>query len=262
MRRRMVGLVASLALAAFGTLVLVGYAQSAHDRAAAAVPTTRVLVVTARVAKGTKAGDLTAKVKSSEIPTGSKIAGAVTDLAQLQGKVAVTDLLPGEQVLSDRFQTPQVLGRAGVPDGLLEVTVELDPERALGGGVKAGDTVAVLASFAPFELEAAGVASDPNAPKKTPNTTDVILHKVLVTHVQASTTGGGSSASKDKTTAKDDAKPDPAPTGTLLVTLALDAPSVERVVFTAEYGKLWLSAEPADAPEGGTQTQTRGSIYR
>ena len=70
-------------------------------------------------------------------------------------------------------------------------------------------------------------------------------------------------ASKNADDAKDgSATPDPAPTRELLVTLALDAESVQQVVFTAEYGTLWLSAEPSDAPTGELPIETRGTVYR
>jgi pilus assembly protein CpaB len=86
-----------------------------------------------------------------------------------------------------------------------------------------------------------------------PNTTHLILHKVLVTNVQVSEAVQKSD---------DDDVPDTAPAGSLLVTLALDAESVQRVVFTAEHGMLWLSAEPTNAPEGELIIETRGSVDR
>lgn len=261
MRRRLLGLVASLVLATFGTVVLVSYVQSAHDQAVAGEPTEPVLVVTTRIPKGTKAADLKGMVAVKDVPASTKVKGAVSRPSALTGKVAATDLMPGEQVLAERFDTPQVLGRAGVPKGLLEVTVQLAPERVLGGDIKPGATVAVLASFKPFDME----SPDPNAPKKTPNSTHIILHKVLVTNVQLTnmTTNRKTSEKKDGEEAKDedDTEPDPAPTGQMLITLATDAPSVERIVFTAEHGTVWLSAEPSDAPQGGTKIQTRGTIY-
>jgi pilus assembly protein CpaB len=254
----MVGLTASVVLAVFGTTVLVGYVQSAKDSAGAAEPTVPVLVVARGIDRGTKAADLGSKVKVRQVPADDKVDGAVSSVEALTGKVASTDLVPGEQVLADRFVTPRVLGRAGVPKGLLEVTVKLEPERAVGGSVSVGDKVAVLASFEPFDIDNTGDPVDSAGPKKTPNTTHLILHDVLVTRVQAdSTVRSGGNDNKD-----DASKPDPAPKGTLLVTLALDAPSVERVVFAAEYGKLWLSAEPPGASAAGTAIQTRGSIYR
>ncbi|MGH9188690.1 MAG: hypothetical protein ACRD0Q_01435, partial [Acidimicrobiales bacterium] len=47
-----------------------------------------------------------------------------------------------------------------------------------------------------------------------------------------------------------------APEDVLLVTLALDGPAAERVVFAAEHGTVWLSYEPLGADEGGTKIIT------
>ena len=258
MSRRTVGLLVSIALAVFGTVVLVGYVQSAHDKAAAGETTVPVLVVTKKIPRGTKASDLAGKVAIKHLPKADKVDGSVDRIAALEGKVAATDLLPGEQVLTDRFKTSQALGHEGVPKGLLEVTVRLSPERALGGAIRSGDTVAVVSSFEPFDIEAVtGMRNDdPNAPKKVPNTTHVILHKVLVTAVQTAD-APKSDKSPDKA---DDGQPGPAPKDDYLVTLAVDATSVQRVVFTAEFGKLWLSAEPSDAPDGQTRIETRGTV--
>ncbi len=41
------------------------------------------------------------------MPTKVAASGAVADLASLAGKVAAIDLLPGEQVVSSRFVTPE-----------------------------------------------------------------------------------------------------------------------------------------------------------
>jgi hypothetical protein len=49
--------------------------------------------------------------------------------------------------------------------------------------------------------------------------------------------------------------------GKYLVTLAIDAPAVEQVVFAGEHGFVWLSAEPTDANEGGTKIVTRANVY-
>jgi pilus assembly protein CpaB len=256
-RKRLVGLVASATLAVFGTAVLVGYVQSAHNKAAAAEPTASVLVVKQRVPRGTKASELEGKVEVKQVPDSTAVKGVVHSVGELDGtKVATTDLLPGEQVLADRFQSTQMLGRQGVPDGMLEVTIKLDPERAVGGTIRPGDTVAVLSSFKPFDLENISGA-DPNAPKQSPNTTHVILHKVLVTNVQTST---DQTATKTDVKKTDNTTPDTALKGQLLVTLALDATSVQRVVFTSEFGSLWLSAEPSDAPDGQTRVETLGTV--
>jgi pilus assembly protein CpaB len=131
----------------------------------------------------------------------------------------------------------------------LEVTISLEPARAMGGSLVPGDTVAVLSSFDP------GGTVQP--------TTGVLLHKVLVTQVQIDkrTTDTGFGSTKESKTVSTGLGQTTAPEGNLLITLALTAGSIERVVFTAENGSLWLAAEPPEAPTTGTQVQTYASVF-
>lgn len=270
MKRKLFGVLAALLLAAAGTFVLLLYVQAAEDRALAGEEVVEVYVVEAPIERGTAGEDITAQVALSRIPAKAVAAGSVDRLQGLEGKVAAVDLVPGEQVLSTRFVTPEDLSaqaQVEVPPDLHEVTVALDPERAVGGTLRPGDTVGVLASFDPFQADEAGIeVVDPeDPPGKTPNSTHMILHKVLVTNVQQQGGHAGSSAAPPGTAGDDgeeEAGVATAPTGTLLVTLAIDAPAVERVVFSAEHGRVWLSQEPEAAPEDGTRIQVRDSVYR
>ena len=250
MNRKLTGLAAAVVLALVGTLILVGYVRSAEARAVAGEELVDVLVVTEAIEAGTPADELADRVETEQVPAKVRAEGAVHDLEDVEGKVTTVDLLPGEQLVTERFAA--TVARAGVPDGLLEVTVRLNPEQALGGALQAGDTVAVLSSFDPFEIDTSGLPAGADAPKKTPNTTHLILHKVKVTNVLVTADSA----------ARDDGDQPTAPRGSLLVTLALDAESVQRVVFTAEHGSLWLSREPIEAPESELIIETRGSIYR
>jgi pilus assembly protein CpaB len=250
-KRRVSGIVAALVLASVGTFVLANYVEAAKDRAVAGEEMVDALVVSLPVAAGTPAADLEGSVKTVQVPAKVRANGAAKDLGELDGLEAAVDLVPGEQVVTSRFVRPGA-GNVGVPDipkDKLLVTVSLDPERAVGGPLKPGDTVGVLASFA---------ASDQLA------STNLILHKILVTTVQGDNSAATTSGKVELASSEaggDSTKPTPAPGGKLLVTLALDAPSVERVVFAAEHGFLWLSVEPPEAPEGGTRVVTRGNVY-
>jgi pilus assembly protein CpaB len=259
--RKTIGLVSAVLLAAVGTLSLSAYVRNAEDRAVAGEELVDVLVVRQPVAAGTASDDLASKVRIERVPAKVRASDALVSVRELDGLVADVDLVPGEQLLKTRFITADQQTRraslAPVPAGLHEITVALDPERALGGHVRTGDTVSVIASFDPFAVDAATVVDgvQMQGGTKTPNTTHIILHKVLVTRVQYP---------KGETVATDDAADEGdrrAPKGKLLVTLAADAPSIERVVFAAEFGRIWLSYEPLDAPEDGTAIQSRGSIY-
>ncbi|MBW3547709.1 MAG: Flp pilus assembly protein CpaB [Actinobacteria bacterium] len=250
MKRRVSGLVIALVLASAGTFVLANYVESAKDRAVAGEKLVDALVVSVPVAAGTAAADLEASVKTVQVPAKVRADGAADSLKDLEGLEAGVDLVPGEQVITSRFVRPgsRTTGVPGVPEDKLLVTVSLDPERAVGGQLKPGDTVGVLASF--------------DSSEQTSSSTNLILHKVPVVAVQGAA-GEVKSTNVKIAASTDDGEEGaaPAPTAKLLITLALDAPSVERVVFAAEHGFLWLSAEPADAPEGGTKVVTKGNVY-
>jgi len=279
MNRRTLGIVVSVLLAAAGTWVIVNYVRGADERVLEGQETVEVLVVDAPVARGTPAEDLTDLVRTVRVPAASVAVGAVSDLSSLADRVASVDLIPGEELVSSRFVTADSLSQAldvDVPAELLEVTVELSPERVLGGELDPGDLVAVVASFQPFTLDAVEPEGTDNlqdfiedpavdgeaalAPLRTPNTTHIIVQKVLVTNIQF----GSAPPVSDTASTTDGAvveEPNVSPTGSLLVTVALTAPDVEKVVFTAEFGTLWLARETAESGEGGIQIQTRGTIY-
>jgi pilus assembly protein CpaB len=242
MRRRLVAALAALVLFAVGTLVLVGYVNGADARALAGAEPVQVLVVDQPIPAGTPGSELTQLVRTDTLPAKAAVAGRVTDLADLDGLVATADLQPGEQLLAGRFQSPDQEGAPGtvaVPEGLQEVSVLLEPQRAVGGRLAAGDTVGVYLS------QTAGTAQ-----------THAVLHRVLVTQVQ------GAPAAPDPTAeaAAEPASSSP-PASSLMVTLAVDAPDAETVVFGAEHGTLWLSLEPVGAQTGGTRVVQPENVY-
>ncbi|HVL98856.1 MAG TPA: RcpC/CpaB family pilus assembly protein [Egibacteraceae bacterium] len=261
MARRILGIVAAVVLAAVGTGVLVLYVQGAEQRALAGERTVDVLVVQAPIKKGTTAEQLAGLVESSKIPAKVQAIDSVSSLDELDGKVAAVDLVVGEQLVATRFVEPAQLARTGsvdIPDGLQQVTLSLEPQRAVGGRLAPGDTVGVFISFAPFDLEGVILSDEEGNTaevSKTPNTTHLTFHKVLVTNVQ----GEAAPAAEDDEDAT--TGPTPAPGGSYLITLAVDAAQAERIVFAAEFGLLWLSNEPGAAVEDGTEIRTRGNVY-
>jgi pilus assembly protein CpaB len=176
------------------------------------------------------------------VPAKTAVDGRVTDLDSLAGQVATVDLQRGEQLLASRFGSPDDLptpGTVAVPDGLQEVSILLEPQRAVGGRLAAGDTVGVFVSLT------------------EPQTTHVVLHHVLVTQVQGAP-APADPASADPETASAGAA---APAASLMITLAVTAAEAEAVVFGLEHGTVWLSLEPEGADTGGTEVITPDNIY-
>ncbi|MCV2490001.1 RcpC/CpaB family pilus assembly protein [Geodermatophilus sp. YIM 151500] len=245
MRRRLIAAVAALALLGAGTVVLLAYVRGADARALAGVRTVEVLVADRPVPAGTPAADLPGLVRTDLVPVKAALPGRVTDLAELAGQVATVDLLAGEQLLLARFAAPADLGTPGtveVPAGLQEVSVLLEPQRAVGGRLAAGDTVGVLVSQSG---DAGGQ-------------THAVLHRVLVTQVQGAPAPADPAQSGDPATASAGTA---LPSTSLLVTLAVTAAQAEAVVFGAEHGSLWLSLEPEGAAVDGTSVLDSATVY-
>ncbi|GAB3350957.1 Flp pilus assembly protein CpaB [Modestobacter lapidis] len=241
MRRRLLAAVAALVLALVGTVVLVAYVRGADARALAGVRTVDVLVVQQPVPAGTPVTELAGLVGAEQVPAKAAVEGRVTDLEELAGQVATVDLRPGEQLLAARFAGPddlQAPGTVAVPAGAQEVSVLLEPQRAVGGRLTAGDTVGVFVSL------------------PEPPSTHVVLHRVLVTQVQGAPAPAG--GTEDVETASAGSA---APSASLMVTLAVTAEQAEGVVFGAEHGTLWLSLEPEGADIDGTEVITPDNVY-
>jgi pilus assembly protein CpaB len=241
MRRRLLAAFAAIVLLFAGTVVLLAYVRGADARALAGVRTTEVLVADQVIPEGTPADELPALVRTEVLPAKAALAGRVTDLGDLAGQVATVDLQPGEQLLTGRFAAPEDLGTPGiepVPDGLQEVSVQLEPQRAVGGRLDAGDTIGVVVSLEDEKTHA-------------------VLHRVLVTQVQGAPAPAEQDGSGTETAAASTA-----PTSSLLVTLAVTAAQAEAVVFGAEHGTLWLTLEPEGARTGGTSVVDPGTIYQ
>lgn len=283
MKKRIVGFAVALLLALVGTTLLVAYVKGAEDRALAGEEVVEVYVVGRTIEKGTHADDIEGNLDTELVPRKVLVDGAVADLEDIDGLVAAVDLLPGEQLTHQRFVEPSAVrtyARAErAPAGMLEVTLSLEPERVVGGSIVPGDTVAIVASFEPFDIS--GVTLPENfdvsltkeeldelekiyfidgkllSGDEVGNTTHILEHKVFVTHMQEE--------EKPRETVDEDGEvvlgTSLAPTGNLLVTVAVDAPTVERIVFTQEFGTIWLAAEPTDASEEDTKLVTRSNIF-
>jgi pilus assembly protein CpaB len=260
MRRKLGGSLAALLFATIGTVALIGYVQSAKDKAVAGERLVDVLVVTSPVPKGTAVSELADSVSVEKVPAKVRAEEAVKSIRELPKRsVAVVDLVPGEQVVATRFASPAEAADGRAAGNQLTVTVSLEPQRALGGRLQVGDTVAVLASFEPFDV--AGVVGPDGQPlpegTQSPNSTHLILHKVAVTAIQVDQQSENAVGAGSKNSDGADA----APTTNILVSLAVDAPAVERIVFAAEHGTVWLAAEPSSATETGTKIVTRGNEF-
>lgn len=243
MKPRLVAIVAAIVLAVAGGAIVFTYAQGAEGRAMARLQPVQVLVAAEAVPAGTPSEALVESLTRTTLPAAAVPPSALRDLADAAGTVTAVDLVPGETLVRERLVDPADLatpGSAPVPEGMQEVTFSLDPQRVVGGRIGAGDTVGVFVSF-----DSGALPEQPSEPS-----TQRVFHKVLVTGVQRAdpATEGG-------------ADPQALPSGSLLVTVALEDADAATIIFSAEFGRIWLSKEPAPAIEGDPTTIRKSEVY-
>jgi len=258
-KTRLLGGIAALVIAITGTFLLITYVQSADARAMAGTETSDVFVVKAAVPAGTLASDLGGSVVKKPIPKSALAPDSVTDLKDLGAKVTAVALVPGEQLLSSRLvEKESFLGpsRVAVPDGMQEISLKLPIERVVGGKITAGDTVGIFVSLTETSTNGAGQTATQSAG------TQLAFHKVLVTAAQLS---NGSPAQQDSTQKSDgslnsgnNAQSD----GNYLITVARNSVDAERLVYAAEFGKIYMSKEPTGATEGNTGVVDKTRVFR
>ncbi|NUT69818.1 flagellar biosynthesis protein FlgA [Pseudarthrobacter sp. C4D7] len=240
---------AAVALALVGALLIIVYANGADARAMATTNPKKVLVVQKAIPAGTPVNDMTASLVIEDVPAAGVAATALTSLDGKGGTVAAVDLVPGEQLLAERLIAPQDAkssSAAKVPDGLQEVTFELEPKMVVGGRLEAGDHVAIGFSFAG--------GADKNKPGEP--TTQLSLRKVLVTAVQRA--AQPTAKPTDGTNPQDTTLPQ----GSFMVTVAVSDVDASKIIYTNLNGSLWLTKEPLDAQDNGGFIARKDNVYK
>jgi len=157
---------------------------------------------------------------------------SLEELSQLSRNVALVDLIPGEQLLRKRLgERPNISGVI-IPTGLVEVSIALAPDRALGGLLAPGNRLGVVVTL--------GTNADEGV-------TYVLLHSTLVTAVQYANADAVNVLSSESSSAGAVVR---APNSEILVTLAVSSADANRVVFASQFGQLWLTAENAESVVG------------
>lgn len=258
MKSRLLAGVAALVLAILGALLVVSYAQGADTRAVQGLDPISVLVVKKAVPAGTSVAALAAYVASEELPGKAVTQTALRNLDGLADKVTSVELLPGEQLVAERLIAPEELKTSGsvdVPEGLQEISFQLEPQRVVGGRIAPGDHIGIFISLKGGGLEA----------KPEKETTQLSIHKVLVTAVQrapAATPSPQPSADGSAPPAEDMSLP----TGSLMLTVAVNDVDASKIVYASEFSdsaSLWLSKEPLNATDSGKPgIMTNPEVYK
>ena len=256
MKSRLLAGVAAVVLAIVGAVIMFSYAQGADQRAVQKLEPVGVLVVKQAIPAGTPVEAFKASITTEQLPGASVAKTSLTTLDSEAGKVAAVDLVPGEQLVAERLVTPEDLKTSGsvkVPAGLQEVSFQLEPQRVVGGRLAPGDHVGVFISMEQGGLEA----------KAEKETTQLAVHKALVTAVQrapeAAAAKPAPSASAEPAT---DPRETTLPTGSLMLTVAVNDVDAAKIIFASEFATIWLTREPLDAQNNGPRVMQRPEVYK
>ena len=220
MGRRAALLIAAIVIAAIGTTLVYLYAKQANDRAIAEAQPVKVLVATALIPAGQSADQALAagSVVAQDIPEKSVAEGAVSNIANLQGKVALASIYPGQQILTQLFgDAAQTVTGISIPKGLLAASFTFSDTARVAGFVQPGSKVAVF------------LTSPAASPDEVP-TTRMLLPTVQVLAVGATTITPPADPTK--------ANPEALPRATM--TLAVDQKQLESLVYAQTQGELYL----------------------
>jgi pilus assembly protein CpaB len=187
---------------------------------------TSVLVANGLIQKGSSF----ASIASAGLYAPSKVIekritpGAITDASALAGKVAVTNILPGQQLTAADFAVS-----SGVATELAAnqraIAIALDSSHGLSGIVQAGDHVDVYAGFT------TGAGSQVR----------LLVPDVLV--LSSSTSGGGIGSSSSGN-----------------IVLAVDDNQAAQVAYASDNGKIWLTLRPGNAKNPAQTVASLASI--
>lgn len=239
MRWRPLAVLVSVLAALAGALGVLRYAQGADERALAGQEGREVLVLAAPAPLGTPVEELS--LRAELVPALAVPEGAVGTLAEVTGTVAAVDLVAGEVLLAARLTDPasvEGLVAVEVPAGAQAFTFPVAIDAALGGRLAPGDRIAVYASFDDAAIGAtpsgAGEDGAPAPSSERDTVSALLVPELLVLDVQTTSLPPASPEGADAPTAL-------APDGALLLTVAIDVATAERLVFALEFGTLRIA---------------------
>ena len=145
------GALALAVLCALAATVILVFALGSYRKSVnTTVKQDTVLVATSLIPKGSS-GDVIAaqqRFKATPVLAAQVSAGALSDSSFVRGKVAVSDILPGQQLTAADFTATAVSGFvAKLAPSQRAISISVDPSHGLGGVVQAGDHVDVYGSY-------------------------------------------------------------------------------------------------------------------
>lgn len=248
--KRTTALVIAVVLAALATITLVSWSRGLEKKAFEGTETVSAYVAKDDIAANMKAEDAIAKglIEKETLPRAAVADDAITTLQQIAGKVASVAILKGEQIVGRRWTefaaTSSILP---IPPGRQAITVETDLPPGVGGFVRPGDRVSIIAkgeaecASRTTRCTVAGTGVRVEAGQKV-TLAKFILQDVQVLAVDRKVLGRALSDTDQKESSSSS-------NDSVMLTLAVTASEAEKVAFGVLGGKLYFTLlNPTDNP--------------
>jgi pilus assembly protein CpaB len=248
MQSRVLAILIAVVLALVATAAMVVYVNSADRRAISGQEPVNVLVAKDTIKAGTSGEDAqnAGLIIQLQVPRKNVVAGALRFPTQLEQRYAAVDIVKGEQLLQGRWVGAEdVAGRRllQIPENAQALSLGLDLTKQVAGFVTPGDKVGLVFSYKEKESS------------ESVDKTHFLLQNIQVLAVGATALPNGSSQSSGRVNQGRGSQ------NLTAVTLAVPKEHVERVVFAAENGSIYLTLLPPNAkPQPNTQGITVSNV--
>jgi pilus assembly protein CpaB len=253
MDRRRILLIIAAVVAALGTMLVFVYVKSADARAQESVDAVQVLTVSQPIATGESYDDalVAGKIVPKGVARSMLLPNVQTNPDALKGTVALQSLLPGEQIVTDKFgATAEAASPLGIPKGKMAISVNLtDPDR-VAGFVNPGSDVAIFVTGEPSATTGAEGEGDAEA---TGQKTALLLERVTVLGV-GSTTPVTTTTTTEAGTTQTEQLP------RTLLTLALTQEEAQRVILASKSFNVTFALSTTESTVDSAPTTTSTDV--
>lgn len=142
-------LVGSILIGALAGFALLNYVQGVEQDVLQETQRVDVWVVSANVPAGTTAADVqqTNRLELRQVESAFRPSNAVSNLSQIQGRVAVNNLAENQILVEGMFDDPEVIATTFadlIEEDQVAFSLTIDPKRAVGGFIEPGDFVDMI----------------------------------------------------------------------------------------------------------------------
>ena len=250
MGRRVLAVLAAVVVALIGVVSVLFYAKGADARAVADQRPQTVFIAAKLVPSGTSAADAVAQglMAPTQVAAKGLPVGALQKVDDATGKLlALTDIAPGEFVVSSRFGiTPLGQKAIQVPDGQIAISISLSDPARVGAFVTPGSHIVIYDTYVPLTVATASAPKNGAAGTKE---TQVLLDDVLVIAVGSISLTPPANGQAQ------------APTPGALVTVALPPATAAKLVHGIQTGTLYAGLRGTDTKANLGQIVSDATLF-